>query len=162
MRNTLVDDDIVSNGSIPDFPALNDALIGETPLTRQPPGSPEWLERLKNVLNRILSLPENWDSYGAAEPDPETVRSAYGFLLFLCQETGVAEPHASPTRNGGILFEWVKEPHELEVDIMTPHTATYVYENTETQSSQTGQLFVDDADDGVFLGIVREHFGIEV
>ena len=122
---------------------------------------PAWLNQAIQQLLSMRSLRENWDGYGAAAPHPDIVRSAEGFLHFLCNHVSLPAPFITPTRIGGVLFEWEQGPHQVEVDVCTPDAASYVYLNRETDSSISGSLFRDSADDGRFLEIARSFFAME-
>jgi hypothetical protein len=125
-------------------------------------GPPDWWNEAMQQLQAIRSVGENWDGYGAAAPRPEIIRSAEGFLHFLAKDVSVPAPYISPTRTGGVLFEWAHGPHQLEVDVYTRDDASYVYLNGETDGAVSGWLFRDNADDGRFLEIVRSFFGSDL
>ena len=124
-------------------------------------GPPAWWDQTMEQLRATRSLGENWDGYGAATPRAEIIQSAVGFLHFLSTYASVPAPYITPTRAGGVLFEWEQGPHQLEVDICTRDVASYVYLNRQTDLSISGSLFRDSADDGQFLEIVRTYFATE-
>jgi hypothetical protein len=110
-----------------------------------------------DYLDSLRSLKENWDGYGAAAPDPEILMSAASMLTSYACEGGIPVPSLSPTRTGGILFDWVASVHELEVELVTKTAASYVYFNTQTGVTQEGALFPDDPDHR-FFEIIRRYF----
>ena len=139
--------------------ALTDsALIGAAGILSHTRQLPEWINRVEGRLSSLMRLGPDWDSYGAAAISHEIVRSAYGFILFLAAESRIPEPEISPTRNGGVLLEWHNGDHELEVQLVSKQAASYVYENANTNTTVTGYLFCDDANDGCFLKIVHDYF----
>ena len=137
------------------------ALSVRAPRVPQARGLPSWWTQATEQLRAMRSLGENWDGYGAAAPRAEILHSAIGFLRFLSRYVSVPLPYMSPTRNGGVLFEWERGPHQLEVDICTRDAASYVYLNRQTDLSISGYLFKDSADDGCFLEVVRTYFATE-
>ena len=158
MIDMLIDSETASpvGSTNPRIP--NDMLIGDRADWPKPKELPSWLSKLEAQLVAIQSLPENWDSYGAAAPDREIVGSAYGFLEFVAENVEIQAPQVTPTPSGGVLLDWHVDDHEIEVELVSAHAASYVYENMKTGEMTPGSLFNDCADDGRFLQILREHF----
>jgi len=138
-----------------------EALMGDVLFGRRVLPAPAWFEQSRKQLTRLLLLPENWDSYGAVAPLPETVQSSYGFLMFVVRNVAIPLPYISATPNGGVFFLWKNGSSEIEVDIVSPSEASYLYENTDTGEYAEDKLIIDNADkDGIFLHLLHDHFEI--
>src|SRR5271166_5455858 len=83
-------------------------------------------------LEAMRGLPENWDGYGAAPPQPSVVDFAREFVSFL--EVVLRKPvgspfelQVSPTRVGGVLIEWETSAVEHEVEITPDHSMSFLH-----------------------------------
>lgn len=121
------------------------------------PATPAWIEDAKRHLGSLAQLQEDWDGYGAAAPDPDILDSAASLLTSYATRAALPPPSISPTRTGGVLFEWENGPHEIEVQVVSRSAASYVYLNTETDADCSGALFPDSPDTH-FFDLMREHF----
>ena len=92
----------------------------------------DWVSNL-NAFHRVealLSLPENWDSYGASRFDPMQVKVALGlcntvYEYYLNHGLNFTEkqPFIAPGSDGSILFEWSGNrftDRELEISVQKP------------------------------------------
>ncbi len=70
-------------------------------------------------LVRLLSLPENWDSYGAPRINPQAAEAAVG-VLTQALVTGAPMPEIVPTNRGMVQLEWHQNGIDLEVEVMAP------------------------------------------
>jgi hypothetical protein len=132
-------------------------LLGGRRAVRPPHIPAAWRGAAVRQLNDMLALEPDWDGYGGIPPTRDKVASGIGFLDFVIENLAASQPHVSPTRTGNVLFAWEQREHQLEIELATVHAASYVYLNTQTGEEATGALFFDDADDGVFLGLLQ-HF----
>ena len=66
---------------------------------------PEWWPSAIKKITALLSLPDNWDSYGAKSID---VNLAYASVNILQQISSIELPQPSivPTTQGRLQFEW--------------------------------------------------------
>lgn len=78
-----------------------------------------WVEPIVSRLNDFLSLPPNWDSYGA-EPVSMVAAQATISLLETIMSPTTPIPYVVPTSNGSIQLEW----HEIDVDLIVEHVAS--------------------------------------
>jgi hypothetical protein len=83
-------------------------------------------------LEAMRRLPENWDGYGAASPQPSIVDFAQEFAGFLQALLGksLENPlvlHVSPTRVGGVLIQWETPALEHEIEIMPDHGMSFLH-----------------------------------
>lgn len=96
--------------------------------------TPSWLPATVNNLNLLLSLKENWDSYGAHRITPETTIAAIKVLLSVMQE-GTPLPAIVPTPSGNIQLEWHRSGIDLEVEVNASgnHSISYEDETGQTE-----------------------------
>ncbi|MBY0230386.1 MAG: hypothetical protein K2W96_13970 [Gemmataceae bacterium] len=93
-------------------------------------------------LEAMRSVPENWDGYGAAAPRGDIIESAIEFWRSLQGRPALRDPYVTPTRIGGVLFDWEHGPHQLEVEFEGGSKAVFVYLNRETDESATGSVIL--------------------
>ena len=117
---------------------------------------PDWLPRVLAHLDTLPALGENWDGCGGTSPRPEAVDAAKSFISDLAAGTTVAAPHVSPMRTGGVLFAWENGPRQLEVEINTPESGSYVYLNQVTDENQTGTLSPGESVEAALLPLVAK------
>lgn len=94
---------------------------------------PSWLSDTTDVLNTILALKENWDSYGAQRIQPEAASAAMQVLLAVMKKN-TPTPAIVPTPSGNIQLEWHQSGIDLEIEI-DPDGQCYVsYEDGTGQT----------------------------
>lgn len=77
-----------------------------------------WLPPAIGELERLLALPDNWDSYGARAVTASAVAAGLSLLGgFMAQ--GVPLPAFVPTPRGGIQLEWHCGGLDVEVEADT-------------------------------------------
>jgi hypothetical protein len=113
----------------------NEARIG----AREP--QPSWLPFVRKQLEAIAALPEGWDSYGGASPDPRLVWAAQSLIECLAQAPGLPQPHVNPTPSGGVQFEWEVGDRYFEVEVVAERAATYLYCDDAAGVEETGNIF---------------------
>lgn len=120
-------------------------MLHEHPVStsREPDsGSPPWVERALLQLDRISRLAPGWDSHGAAAPDERLVNAGRSLLLFLWASSqpsrSMGEPHVSPTRSGGVQFEWENGGCYFEIEIATEREATWLFQDVATRVEEEG------------------------
>src|SRR5206468_1076426 len=99
-------------------------------------------------LQAMRNLPENWDGYGAATPNPsvlELAREFAGFLEMILRKFAASpfELHVSPTRVGGVLIRWETPAMEHEVDITPDHGFGFLHLDKATGQITTRKLSPD-------------------
>ena len=79
-----------------------------------------WIQSVVEQMDALVSLPADWDSYGARPPDPRLMLSA---MLILSRAMGDDTPAPSvvPTSRGGVQLEWHQRGWDIEVEVSTPH-----------------------------------------
>jgi hypothetical protein len=108
---------------ISDYFALHRAI--ERPAFVEPAPTPDpamtsplqrvvWSADAERRLAWISSLPDDWDGYGAAQIEHETVRRAWAFLRRIMPPDAPA-PDIGPTKDGQLQFEWHRTTCDLEI-----------------------------------------------
>jgi hypothetical protein len=85
-----------------------------------PPGKSDMPKSLSQRLDLLLSLPDNWDSYGAAPINPNTISRVEAALreIFMVVGESAPLPFIAPANDGTIVLEWkTAEGRELTLDI---------------------------------------------
>lgn len=78
---------------------------------------PNWVEEVAPKLRELISLPENWDSYGAKPINPNAAESALKLLSSIMATYAVATPALIPRNRGGLQLEWNSSRLDLEIKI---------------------------------------------
>lgn len=104
--------------------------------------APDWLSRIEEAFQSLLTLPENWDSYGARMIEPRAVQAAIALLRSIVQR-GTPQPAVVPTNRGGIQIEWHTCGIDLEIEIMAPGEVRVFYENPQENAETELQLSSD-------------------
>jgi hypothetical protein len=90
-------------------------------------------------LQQLVTLNEDWDSYGAAAPHRAALEVAWRIASKLC-EVGPA-PQVFPTRRGGVQLEWHRPNTRLEWEIDPDgSTGVFVFDNQSSGQSLDGEL----------------------
>jgi hypothetical protein len=91
---------------------------------------------LTEQLDAMLTLPENWDGYGAAPIRPGPVEFGKEFVRLLSalrqgthNEDGV---FVTPSRDGGVLIEWDDATAEHELEINPDGSLGFLHEDKST------------------------------
>jgi hypothetical protein len=107
-------------------------------------GSPAWLTDTEEALQKLLSLPPNWDSYDARPIAPEIVRSA----VELLRKTARAEtprPTVVPTVRGGVQIEWHIHGIWIEIELLSAERVGILYEDRQDSTELELDLRSDTA-----------------
>lgn len=67
------------------------------------------------TIDKIGTMPENWDGYGALQLTADTVRNAKAALRFI--QLSSPTPDVAPNPNGTISFEWESERGSAHLEI---------------------------------------------
>lgn len=87
----------------------------------------------------LMTLPENWDSYGARPIDPRFVYYGLSLLNDLMRKR-TPSPAMVPTSMGGIQLEWHNRGIDLEVRIESLRSIYVSYEDERTGTQWEGTL----------------------
>ena len=75
---------------------------------------PPWFDPVMQGLVDLLTLPPDWDSYGARSVDPALVQLAVDFVNTFMKPSSPA-PRVVPLSSGGLQLEWHRKGIDLEV-----------------------------------------------
>ena len=89
---------------------------------------PETGELLTQGFVDLLTLPSNWDSYGAGAIDPRIVQDAMGLINGLLGPTTPAS-RAVPLSSGGVQLEWRRQGVDLEIVFDRREQPFFYYRN---------------------------------
>lgn len=105
-------------------PRLRIKVLGKPPL---------WLEYVGDKLNKLLSLPANWDSYGAERIDLQAAITTLQLLTRLMSEE-IPLPDIVPVNNGGIQVEWHTQGIDIEIEIPSSGNIQYYFEDLSSNA----------------------------
>lgn len=94
-----------------------------------PTDPPPWLIDFANDVASLLSLQDNWDSYGA-RPISFTVLCNSLFIMLDIMDNDTPLPQAVPTVHGGIQLEWHTCGIDLEIEINPHDQISILFEDT--------------------------------
>jgi hypothetical protein len=104
--------------------------------------APRWLKSAIQTLNELLSLPANWDSYGARPIDPTTAIFSLK-LLSEVMSPNVPVPLVVPTNRGGVQLEWHTRGIDLEIEVQQPERISVCYEDHRLEDEWEEELTSD-------------------
>ncbi|MDH4224622.1 MAG: hypothetical protein OEW12_03135 [Deltaproteobacteria bacterium] len=89
-------------------------------------------QKLREKINIILGLKENWDGHMGKPIHPESI--LFGLRLMMTVQSGISPvmPQIVPASYGGVQIEWHSKKGDLEVEIIKPFDFEVFYENAET------------------------------
>jgi len=86
---------------------------------------PSWFDPLMQGFVDLLTLPPNWNSYGAGRIDPKVVHEAMNFVAGLLGPANPA-PRVMPLSSGGLQVEWHRQGIDLEI-VFDGHEQPFLY-----------------------------------
>lgn len=95
---------------------------------------PSWVAPTVDALGRLLSMPPDWDSYGARQVDPTCVESAIDIALAIMHDR-TPSPAVVPTSSGGIQLEWHMRGIDLEIEIQSPSRISASFEDQQGENT---------------------------
>ncbi len=137
------------------LPYLQPSFQGRATLKVSVPGRRQAVESSRSAkeprltashlqLDRLASLPEDWDSHGSAKPDEHAAERARQFLEDAFRDTSVTvgwqSPFISVSEDGEIVFEWWHGVRKLTI---------YVGAEQARFLKSWGPHIVNDMEDGV-------------
>ncbi len=103
---------------------------------------PAWLMPTLESMARMLTLPPNWDSYGAHRVKPSSLVSAFE-LLAVTMRSETPVPLVVPTSRGGVQLEWHTRGVDLEIEIESPGRSYVRYEDHREGATWEGEITSD-------------------
>jgi hypothetical protein len=99
---------------------LTQVQIPERPVTTSAsPMLPDWASPVVRRLTDLLSLRDNWDSYGAVKPSTTSAVELFKVLIAVANPDTPA-PSIVPSPLGHFQAEWHLNGADLEVEVVTP------------------------------------------
>ena len=95
------------------------------------------LEGLHQNLDKLLTLPFDWNSYGAPQISPERVQVAKHILNILFGIVQGGPIYIVPTTFGGVQLEFFYNQYEIELEINDASDITLFHRDLSTGRSQT-------------------------
>jgi hypothetical protein len=112
-----------------------------------------WCAEAERRLAWLLSLPENWDGYGASPIEHETVRRAWAFLRAVMPANALA-PDIGPTKDGQLQFEWHRRTADLEIRMRSNGEFSVAFEDLSLPDRSWDGIVTTDL--RRLLDIIRE------
>lgn len=132
----------LSSDVVSGFGVCGEPSVVALSVRRPAAGLPTWADPVKQRLNHLLSLPANWDSYGAKCVDIRRAVQAFRVLAEVMVEHS-PRPQIVPTSDGGVQLEWHQNGIDLEVEIAPSSKVLVSYEDSVSGSSWDGPLTHD-------------------
>ena len=101
-------------------------------------------------LDRLASLPANWDREGAPRIDPAIIRAARHFIARLPPNVAPV-PAVVPSAAGNLQFEWNADRRSLELEIESPETIHYLKWDPNEKTEEEDVFDIEDIDRTVHL-----------
>lgn len=115
---------------------------GGTIIVRRDGEVPAWLEPTLRVLEQLLWLAPNWDSYGALPVDVRHALAALELLAAIMRDDAPI-PIIGPTNRGGIQIEWHERGIDLEIETLSVHMLRASFEDSVTGTEWDRELGAD-------------------
>lgn len=93
--------------------------------------SDAWFFPVRESIYGLLSLRDNWDSYGASAVKQDLAATAADILQSI-MDPDTRIPAVVPTTRGGIQIEWHASGIDLEIEIESTARITAFYEDSAT------------------------------
>ena len=88
--------------------------------------SPPWIIEVRNRLEYLRNLPEDWDREGAPRIDFECWMKSL-VLLLECAANETPAPQFIPTSEGGLQLEWHVDGIDLELRFSPTEPSTFYH-----------------------------------
>lgn len=111
---------------------------------------PAWFDPLMQGFVDLLTLPPNWDSYGAGTIDPKIVHYTMNFINGRLGPTTPA-PRVVPLSSGGLQLEWHRKGIDVEVVFDRDEQPFFWYRN-RVNEEESGHTLPEDS--GLFRSII--------
>jgi hypothetical protein len=85
-----------------------------------------WVPLLIDRLRELLSLPRDWDGFGAEPVRTEAVLTS-ALIVNATLSKGARFPAIIPTVEGGVQLEWRRGDRHLEIEVLSPYDIGVLY-----------------------------------
>lgn len=89
--------------------------------------SATWLEDAICKIQALASLKDNWDSYGAAAINPDSIREALNVVASLAEVDSIDAPSVGAGPDGNVGFSWDGGSWSLDAEILPDERIEIVY-----------------------------------
>ncbi|SRR6266851_6812487 len=100
---------------------------------------PTWVSQAVGELNELLSLPQNWDTYGAPPVSYDAAELSLHVLTSVMRPQSRL-PRIEPTASGGVSLEWFRNAVEVAIDVTPSRQVTAFFTNRHTGENWEGEL----------------------
>jgi hypothetical protein len=100
------------------------------------------LEPIRDRVEHLLTLAQNWDSYGGRSIDPMTVAHTVRVLAEVMENQSPL-PTLVPTHSGGVQIEWHQGRVDLEIEVVSPSTVVVDFADLVTGESWEEEVTTD-------------------
>jgi len=104
---------------------------------------PAWFDALAQGFVDLLTLPPDWDSYGAGPIDPVLVNTGMNFINGLLGPASPA-PRVVPLSSGGLQMDWHRGSVDLEVVFDRGEVPFFYYRN-RTNNEESDHALPENA-----------------
>jgi len=111
---------------------------------------PDFQSRVDEELDRLGSLPPNWDCECAPRIDGAIIGAARRFISQLPEDIATI-PAVVPMAAGNLQFEWNEGARSLELEIENPQTIHYLKWSPEERIEEEDFFAIDETDRAVAL-----------
>lgn len=116
---------------------------------------PEWFDPLMRGLADLLTLPANWDTYGAAPIELKVVNQASQLMKGIL-DADDPPPWVVPMSNGGIQLEWHENGADLEIEIEPKGIAHGYWFHEETEEEVSLEIPKDNERVKAYVARMRQ------
>lgn len=117
---------------------------GDLPSAQSPSSLDDWRPAVEAELEKLSSLPRNWDSYGAPPIEPTIIAAARAFMRSLPAKSTPA-PLVVPMSAGNLQLEWHRGKKVLELEFETPHTIRYLQWDPQAGVEEEDAISISDS-----------------
>ncbi len=114
------------------------------------PKDEEFRASIEHDLDRLASLPANWDREGAPRIDPAIIQAARNFIARLPANVAPI-PAVVPSAAGNLQFEWSAGRRSLELEIEDPSTIHFLKWDPNEKVEEEDVFNIEDTDRTVRL-----------
>lgn len=116
---------------------------------------PAWLDPLMRGLADLLTLPVNWDTYGAPPIEWIVAKQAFQLMSDILDVEDPA-PWVVPMSNGGIQLEWHENGSDLEIEIEPEGIAHGYWFHEETEKEVSLEVPKDNERIAAYVAGMRQ------
>jgi len=123
-----VDDEIVTTAHATGVANMaGDPANGEFAFRSEPP---PWLASRIAQIDRLMTLTQNWDSYGALSIDLRSIAQARSILRELSFVDSMDAPIVTAAPNGNVALCWDDGDRSLDLEFLPNGAIKFVYLNS--------------------------------